>query len=391
MIPEKDGKPTRVTRRKFIAGFGWAGLGLMIGAAGCAPSPVSSPTTAQPAQAPTSAPAVDKIVVGCWGGVWGEAIKASVGDRFEKEFGVKVEYSYGGVTERLAKMRAEAGNQTLDVTYWTPTACAIADRELKAVVPLKEKAELLPNMKELHDSFLDQVIWTDSSVAPWLVTQTLLYRTDKIPDEYAAKVDSWRVIFDPQWKGRIGWSNINRGTGMGLLLLAMLEGQGTIESGKPHEIDKAWPLAKQLKDQVPTFYTSDNEATSQLKMGETWISQRSHVEAFRMQDEGVPVRAWMDLKEGLLSSNESLSIIRSGNAAREDLAARFINMALSKEAGEVLIGYYFSPVNKNAQPPSGQEDRVLTAKQMASIKHLDNVWMAEQYDGWLERWSKELG
>jgi putative spermidine/putrescine transport system substrate-binding protein len=293
-----------------------------------APAPTSA--TSAPAAAATAGPAAsgakpDKLTVAVWGGAWGDAVKEAVGDPFEKEFGVKVDYVHQGDAENMAKMRAEAKAPSLDVVYWTPNAAYIIANEQKSLVPIKDKQSLIPNMGELHQGFFEPELWTEWTVAPWTYGWTLLYRTDQIPQDEAAKIDSWNVIFDPKYKGRVGWPDITW-LGTAVVWLSVMQGAGgTIESGKPHESDKGWELLPKLKEQVNTFYTTDDEAVANFKTGETWITYRSTFENYVYQDEGVPNSMWTNLKEGMIITNEAMSIVKSGDAAREDLSARWIN------------------------------------------------------------------
>jgi spermidine/putrescine-binding protein len=377
MVDSSQRKAARmITRRRLIGTFS-AAVGASLASKYAVPAFVRAATP-------------DKVVVGVWGGAWGDAVKASVGDPFEKKYGVKVEYAHGGDTERKAKMRAEKGRQTLDVAYWTPSAAYVIATELNALVPLSEKKAALPNIADLYKGMYEPQIWTKWSVAPWTYAWTLLYRADKIPAADAAKVNSWREIFNPKWKGKVGWPNINWGNGWGLLTLALMQGEGTVESGKPHDIEKAWALVPQLKGQVTTFYGGDDEAATLLKSGETWLTLRSTFETYSYEKEGAPIKMWTKLKEGMVATNESMSIVRSGDAAREDLAAKWINMQLSPESQEILATHFFTPSNRKAKIPGTYKDKVLSVLEVQSLNHFDWIWMGKMLDSWTEKWNHAI-
>jgi putative spermidine/putrescine transport system substrate-binding protein len=333
---------------------------------------------------------LDQLVVGCWGGSSGAAVKASVGDPFEKEFGVKVVYDYGGDTEHKAKVRAEKGHQRLDVLYNTPGTAYVLAKEANALVPIADMASLIPNLADLYKNLADPNIWTEWGVAPWTYAWTLIYRTDKISKEDAAKVDSWAVLLDPKYKGKVGYPNINWGNGYALLVLALIQGQGTVESGHPREVDKGWELVPKIKSQVSTFTKSDMEAQTLFKSGEIWIAMRSSREVPVYQKEGVPTGMFTNLKEGMVATNEIISVVRSGNALREEMAARFVNKALSAEAQTVLAKNFFTPSNKRAQIPADVKDYVLTVDQLEKLNHWDWIWDAQMLDQWTERWNRMI-
>ena len=373
-------RKSNVTRRKFLKGA--AKTSAAIGAGAVA--------------AKIGAPAIwaqskpDTLNVGAWGGLYGEAIHGGAGESFEKKFGVKINYVRGGDSAKMTQMRAEKGHQTLDVAYWTPTSASIMARELGDVVPIAEKADLIPNMMDLAPASRDPKIWSDFGLPPWTYGWTLLYRTDRIDEAAAKAVDSWEVIFDEKYKRRIGWPNINWGNGWGLLTLAMLSNSGTIESGKPHDAGPGWTNLERLKPQVLKFYDNDGEAEQLLRSGDTWITIRSTFENSLFRQKGVPVNAWTGLKEGMCATNEAISMIRTGDKAREDLSAEYLNHALSVEAQEKFATFFFTPINPKAKLPPSVAAELLTVEEVAQMNHFDWLWMGEMLDPWTEQWNKAL-
>ena len=331
-----------------------------------------------------------QLNVGAWGGLYGEMIHGYVGDMFEQETGVKINYVRGGDSAKLTQMRTEKGKQTLDVVYWTPTAASIMARETGEVVAISEKADLIPNMGELSDASRDTAIWSEYSLPPWTYAWGLVYRTDRIDESQAEAVDSWDVVLDKAYTRRIGWPNINWGNGWGVCTLAMMRDSGTVESGKPRDIEPGWELLKTFKDQVLKFYDNDGQAEQLLRSGDTWITIRSTFENSLFRKKGLPVNVWTDVKEGLAATNESISIIRSGDDKREDLAARYVNLCFSREAQSKLATFFATPLNPNATVPAEYAAEILTPEEVDGLNHFDWIWMGTQLDGWTERWNKAL-
>ena len=331
-----------------------------------------------------------KITVGAWGGLYGEAIHASFTEPFEKATGVKVEYVRGGDSSRIAKMRAEKGRQQLDVAFGTPTLASILSRELNGLVPLSEKADLLPALKDLPAASRDPKIWTDVAVPPWTYAWTLVYRTDRIDSAWVKTVDSWHAVFDPKLKKKVGWPNIGWGPGWGLTTLAMMGGTATVESGKPHDVSPGWALLPKMVPQVLTFWDGDHKAEQLISSGETWITIRSTFENSQFRKKGLPVDAFTNLKEGLIATNETISIVRTGDKAREDMAARYVNNALEVAAQTKLAEYFFTPINPKAKAPEQVASQLLTREQVDKLNHFDWIWMGTQIDKWTEQWSKAI-
>lgn len=364
----------------------WRGaLGTLIGLVALAAS-CTTPATEEASPNGATSP-VETLRVHVWGGAWGDAVKASVGDAFEQEFGVKVEYVHGGSSEALARMRSEAGNPTLDVVYWTPQAAVAIAAETGELVPLQEVRDQIPNIGELHPGMFDAETWGEHSVVPWTYAWTMMYRTDLISEEEAAQGDSWSIVLDPKWKGKVGFPDINSGQGMALMTLALIQGQGTIESGDPRNVDEAWELVPQLADNV-VFYQTDEQAVNQLRSGEVWMQYRTTFELPLYLEEGLPVAVWTDFKEGLIATFEVMSIVKSGDPAREELAAKFVNMQLSQSSQEILATHFFTPSNRLAQIPAEVEGLVLTVEEVEKLQHFDYLWMAEQHDQWTEEWNR---
>jgi putative spermidine/putrescine transport system substrate-binding protein len=367
---------TRRTVLKGIAAAAAAGGPVWVGGRG----PVRAVAQAKPS----------KLTVGAWGGLYGEAIHAAFTEPFEKATGVKVEYVRGGDASRIAKMRAEKGRQQLDVVFGTPTSASILSRELNALVPLSEKAALLPSLKDLPAMTRDPKIWTEVAVPPWTYAWTLVYRTDKIDAGWAKTVDSWHAVFDPKLKKKVGWPNITWGPGWGLTTLAMMGGAATVESGKPQDVAPGWALLPKMVPQVLTFWDGDDKAEQLISSGETWITIRSTFENSLFRKKGLPVDAFTNLKEGMIATNETISIVRSGDAAREDMAARYLNTALEVGPQAKLAEYFFTPINPKVKVPEPLAAQLLTREQVDKLNHFDAVWMGTQIDKWTEQWSKAI-
>ena len=366
----------KITRRKVLKSAAALGGGAVAGTIG---APMIWAQTM-----PTS------INVGAWGGLYGEMIHGGVGESFEAETGVKINYVRGGDSAKLTQMRAEKGHQTLDVVYWTPTAASIMARELDEVVPIAEKADLIPNMAELSESSLDPAIWSNYGLPPWTYAWTLVYRTDRIDEAAASAIDSWDVILDDAYSQRVGWPNINWGNGWGLCTLAMMRGAGTVESGKPHDVQPGWDLLEQFKSQVLKFYDGDGEAEQLLRSGDTWITIRSTFENSLFRKSGLPVNAFTSLKEGMAATNEAISIIRTGDKAREDMGAIYLNHALSRQAQAKLATFFVTPINTTVELPPELAAQLLTREEVDAMNHFDWLWMGEMLDPWTEQWAKAL-
>jgi spermidine/putrescine-binding protein len=180
------------------------------------------------------------------------------------------------------------------------------------------------------------------------------------------------------------------GPGWGLTTLAMMGSTATVESGKPHDVSPGWALLPKMVPQVLTFWDGDDKAEQLISSGETWITIRSTFENSLFRKKGLPVDAFTTLKEGMIATNETISIVRTGDKAREDMAARYVNNALEVAAQTKLAEYFFTPINPKAKLPEQLASQLLTRDQVDKLNHFDSIWMGTQIDKWTEQWNKAI-
>ncbi len=370
-----------MTRKDFVRNAAYMGAGAaLLGVAGCG----------QSAPAGGEAAGSSKLRVSEWGGAFGALIEEVVGPEFKRQTGVEYEFVLGGSTEAGTKLRTERANPGLDVVYWDPAWAARIAKELDLLIPIQEKAELIPNLGELETGFFEEEVWSPFTVAAWANATTLLYRADKIDKSKVSGWDSWTVILDPAYKGHVTWPDANYGSGWGLMMLSMIGGAGTIQSGKPHDFQPGIELAKKLEPQVVTFYKGDDEAATLIKSGEAWLRMGFIIEAPAFQGEGVDVQNFLDVKEGLALANEAISIVRTGRTETEDLAAKWINIHLSPEVQSQAPKYGFTPIHKSAQVPPEFRKNTLTTEQLRGMEAFDWVWMGENGQELQDAWDRAL-
>ncbi|HSF02883.1 MAG TPA: extracellular solute-binding protein, partial [Solirubrobacterales bacterium] len=144
-----------------------------------------------------------EIVFSGYGGDYGEQMKKLVIAPFEKKFGVKVVYdATGSSAQKLAKLRATKDTYTYDVTVLTGYDLLAAGREglLEAI-----GADRVPNLARLHDfAQKEGEGWGPiTSVDPLI----LLYNRDKVKPA----PDSWTVLWDSKYRGRVAISHVSEG------------------------------------------------------------------------------------------------------------------------------------------------------------------------------------
>lgn len=128
---------------------------------------------------------------------WGEYMDETLLDKFEKETGIKVNYSlYENNEMMLAKI--DAGGTDFDVVF--PSDYAIAEMIGKNMLSPIDHANV-PNAKYLDERTRGQAFDPEDkySVPYFWGTIGILYNTTKVTDP----VDSWNILWDEKYKGQI--------------------------------------------------------------------------------------------------------------------------------------------------------------------------------------------
>lgn len=163
----------------------------------------------------------------------------------------------------------------------------------------------------------------------WGMT-ALIYRTDLVREP----VDSWELLWDPKYKGKL-----SIGDGMadtGLIVATLLK----IKDPNNMTADDLAKIKKKLLEQKPLlrFYWNDETTLEQaLTSGEVVASSSWNGAAATLIDQGVPVK-FVSPKEGALTYCCGLVLARGGG--HRDDAYDLMNAMSSPEAGKWLIETY---------------------------------------------------
>lgn len=174
---------------------------------------------------------------------------------------------------------------------------------------------------------------------------SVIYRTDMVQP----KEDSWNLLWDERYKGRISMGDDITDTG---IITGLLVG-----AKDPYDMtdDELKKVKAKLAEQKPLlrFYWSDTTVLEQaIASGEVVAASAWNGTLAKMKDQGVPV-AWMNPKEGIL--NWVCGAVLTANAPQPDKAIDLIDALLSKEAGLWLIDYGYGHSNSKAFKEAGAE------------------------------------
>ncbi|HEV8662791.1 MAG TPA: spermidine/putrescine ABC transporter substrate-binding protein [Candidatus Methylomirabilis sp.] len=258
---------------------------------------------------------------------WAHYMDPAVLEDFTKEFGVKVTLeSYVSNEELLAKLQGGTGGYDIIV----PSDYMVATlREQGLLEPLE--VERVPNLKHIEPAFRDGPFDPGPAhCAPYLWGTTgIAYDSERVPAP-----DSWRVLWESRYRGRISMLSDPRET-IGAALKAL--GQ-SLNSTDPKTLRAAADLLRRQKPLVKV-YTSDTYAEL-LLAGEVWLAHAWSGDVARVAQEK-PSLKYVLPKEGSTIYMDHLCIPKG--APHKKTAEALINYLLRPEVAARLVTFTRHP------------------------------------------------
>jgi iron(III) transport system substrate-binding protein len=207
----------------------------------------ATPDAAEWAKIVEAAKKEGKVVV--YSGYVSPNTHKAIGDAFEKEYGIKVEYfmARGGELRERVRIEQSTGRFLADVSHNALTQTAGANRIENSLVPHGG----LPDMKRLKPDFAARA---DDTVVPiFTINYGFLVNTNLVKPGEEPK--GWRDLLDPKWKDKI-LSDDPRASGGGRVMFHMTYDKWGAE------------FHQKLAAQNLVFVRDYNEATRRVARGE---------------------------------------------------------------------------------------------------------------------------
>jgi putative spermidine/putrescine transport system substrate-binding protein len=316
---------------------------------------------------PPSLHAQGKVVVFTFGGTWLDYMKKDIIEPFQKETGIQVEARvFQNTMEGLAQLKAQKNNLDVDVWATSPIPALLAAKEGLSE-PLS--AADLPNSKYLPASLLkpEYVAWYKFFFG-------LVYNKAEVP----GGLHSWKDLWSPALKGKLGIPTAAYGQGKFVVLLNWLAG-GTEENADP-----GFALAKTLTPSVAAYFHSDTEESKFLESGEVPVA------SFMMVGDYLPLAEsgkyeFVAPEPYVPTTVDCFALLKGKN---RDNGLKFINYALGKEAQEAFAADgAVLPINSQAAAPASLAKY---APPDSQYRYVDEGAAAAHLQGWIERWNKEI-
>ncbi len=260
--------------------------------------------------------AAEPLVVSTWGGNWKDTMERVIAKPFTQKTGIPVEFEVGGTLDRLSKARVTKASPLVDVTFTTAHVGRLYISD-----GLFQKLDLarIPNVKELYK----EAVRSDFHLGVWVYVYTIAYRTDLVK----ADITKWTDLWDPKFARKIGLPDFD--PSHIITVSALLEG------GSEREWQKGQERLRRLKPNIAAFFSTDAQSQDLMKTGEAPIQVMLSVNAFHLQEQGLPVKLVSPRDVGGIVGIDTMGVMAGTKKA--EAAHQFINLALSREVQEQLV------------------------------------------------------
>jgi putative spermidine/putrescine transport system substrate-binding protein len=277
-------------------------------------------------------------------------------------------------TDQIAKVRAALASPPIDVLLQDPgPALTAIDGGLVEPYPVASSAHyanLIPAAKE------------PMGPAAFFQVVGLTYN----PETVKTPPTSWADLWKPEFKGRVGITNLNSTLGTGFMVeIAKLQG------GSEANIDPAFRQLAALKPNLAAVASNPGALASLFQQGQIDISPGNFNAIQILKAQGVPVE-FVAPKEGAIAFKTTMHIAR--NSPNAELAFKLIEAALSPEVQTKLMEAPYLVVPTNAKVAmTGEIAKVLARDQDDLTKKFvfqDWKTINQGRSGWIDRFNREI-
>ncbi|CAN5523767.1 ABC transporter substrate-binding protein [soil metagenome] len=344
----------QLTRRHILAGLG-----------GTAAAMAGLPHAANAQGAP--------YVVNTYGGRWEKFWRSQLLPKFEPMLGRPLKLDIGLGNGWVSTFRAAGKDKPPFDVLMTNERYAVMLREEGMFSPI-----VAPKIVNLPDLYPVARYKDDVAVTGIVSPIGIAYRTDLIK----TPPKSWRELWDPRFKGQLGFYSVNNSLSVMLLMMA-----GKLFGTGPLDLDTGFRKLAELKP-FPQVDFSGAMAPL-LTQGQVAIAPIDFAEAVALQQKGVPIGIVVP-EDGVLMFDQSFSV--AANAADKDASYKYIDFMLSPEVQTLLAKEFFTaPVNRKVIVPDDLKAAIpVSGDEVSKIVTFDWQYLAKNREMIIDRWSKQI-
>ncbi|GGF70185.1 ABC transporter substrate-binding protein [Azorhizobium oxalatiphilum] len=315
------------------------------------------------------------LVFATFTGSWEEAHKAVLVPAFRKMTdNANIVLDPMLSVDQIAKVKAAAANPPIDVMLHDPGPALVAIGD--------GLVEPYPVAKSAYYKDLISEAQVDTGPAPFFQVVGLTYN----PETVKTPPTSWADLWKPEFKSRVGITNLNSTLGTGFLVeIARMHG------GSEANVDPGFAALEKLKPNLAAVAANPGALASLFQQGQIDISPGNFNAIQILKAQGVPVE-FVAPKEGAIAFKTTMHIVK--NSPNQELAFKLIEAALSPEVQKKLMESPYLIVPTNAKVPMTGEIAKVLAKDTEELKKKfvfqDWKTINTQRSAWIERFNREI-
>ncbi len=316
-----------------------------------------------------------RLVFATFTGSWEEAHKAVLVPHFRAANG-NAEMTLDPMlsVDQIAKVKAAAANPPIDVMLHDPGPALVAVGQ--------GLVEPFPTAKSKYYGDLIADAQDPMGPAPFFQVVGITYNPEKVK----TPPTSWADIWKPEFKGRVGITNLNSTLGTGWLVeIARMRG------GSEANVDAGFKAIEELKPNLAAVAANPGALATLYQQGQIDIGPGNFNAIQILKARGVPVE-FVAPKEGAIAFKTTIHIVK--NSPMQELALKLIDSALSPEVQAKLMGAPYLIVPTNTKVKMGGEIAKVLAKDHADMKakfkFQDWKKINEQRSGWIEKFNRDI-
>lgn len=337
---------------------------LAAGAAAFAAASAGMPGRAARAQA-------KQVVVGTWGGDYGELLRQNIDVPLMQPQGVEVLQDVANADPRKTKMLAErqARRGTFDVS-------CLSDTDMHMMAQ-QNTLDALDAAKLPRAGSVVAGLRKPYAVPHIYSALVLLYNPDKVATPPKGFADMW----DPKYRGRVGFSDILYSTNT---FAAAVAGGGGFSDYEP-----AKRKLMELRSLDAKIYPSNEALAAALKGEEVWLTPMWLARGYMWQKAGIPLRHVVPA-EGAYAIVFEAAVPR--NSRNKDNAYAYLNAMLQPQAQTAFADRmgYLPTVTDAALPPAIAERISLNEADQARLRAPDYDYLLRAHGDILDFWNKQF-
>jgi putative spermidine/putrescine transport system substrate-binding protein len=317
---------------------------------------------------PEDAP--DTMVLAIWGGKQTDLVLTGL-QEFMDAVGTNVESTGDGTGDRLAKMRAEVGGQSIDV----------------ALVPVNEVPGLLeedviiehdtniPNYENLVEEAK-----VDGGYGTSLLAGVIAYNPEFVPEPPT----SWTGLLDEQYKGHVAWSNLPGANGYAELAMIAKSMGGSEEDLSP-AIERVSEFAQD--GGIATITDFGPSVQPLVETGDVWIYAEISGQIQALIENELPLEITVP-EEG---SPAMMNVAVIPNGVRNEGCSKALVSALLSPAVQqrYIEGYFYHPTVSNVPIPPILADRVYP-RPGDDLVELDWAAISANAEEYIDQFNREV-